>query len=350
MTPVEQPTSARATAAVETSATAFRSGPATEIAGISKIDAASAEGTATIGVAPACGCTDKKSNIFAIGVIGFDFGSDARRDTFRQLMPRITVATSQPPITMAPNPYDPEQLCNYLDKNPSESTKLVWTLNLDLTPIYALEAEVAYAEDVYSVFRSALRNESLPSTDAKYVSRVSVSGVLTARTVRLFSGQVVPVVVVQSRGLFTWNETALVDVVVQAIKNTVSEADTDVVKQTVRNFLDKVYYQLRNLGQTSPDRALNFSATNAFVFAEGVAQGILSGSVVPGPKNLYTLDTISVSKSMYCRMDSDCWDVQITFFDPENDRRARAVYQFTIDVSDTLPVSLAPTRQFLVAG
>jgi hypothetical protein len=49
-------------------------------------------------------------------------------------------------------------------------------------------------------------------------------------------------------------------------------------------------------------------------------------------------------------MDSDCWDVQVSFFDPENDRRARAILQYTIDVSDELPVSLAPTRQFLVAS
>jgi hypothetical protein len=49
-------------------------------------------------------------------------------------------------------------------------------------------------------------------------------------------------------------------------------------------------------------------------------------------------------------MDSDCWDVQVTFFDPENDRRARAVYQYTIDVSDVMPVSLAPTHQFLVTA
>ena len=29
-----------------------------------------------------------KSYIFAIGAIGFDFGTEARRDSFRQLMPR----------------------------------------------------------------------------------------------------------------------------------------------------------------------------------------------------------------------------------------------------------------------
>ena len=60
------------------------------------------------------------------------------------------------------------------------------------------------------------------------------------------------------------------------------------------------------------------------------------------------MDTIDVSKSPYCRMDSDCWDVRITFFDPSNVLRARNVYQFTIYVSDEMPVSLAPRHQFLM--
>ena len=106
------------------------------------------------------------------------------------------------------------------------------------------------------------------------------------------------------------------------------------VQQTVRSYLDKIYYQLRNLGQSSPDRALNYAATNAFSFAEAVAQGMMSSTNLPGGQSIYTLDTISVSKSPYCRIDSDCWDVQVTFFDPENDRRARSVYLYTIDVSD----------------
>lgn len=33
----------------------------------------------------------------------------------------------------------------------------------------------------------------------------------------------------------------------------------------LRTFLDKVYYQFRNLGQSPPDRAMKYAATNAFV-------------------------------------------------------------------------------------
>lgn len=305
------------------------------------------------GVVPAadCGCGDAtKSYIFAIGTIGFDFGTEARRDTFRQLMPRQQRGEGEPPVSVPPNPYDVFQLVDYLDENKSESTKLIWTLNLDLTPIYAIEAELAYPEDVYEVFRGALRNQALPVEDENYVSRVSISGVMTGKTTRLFSGQVLPVVRVQHRGLFSWRETALVDALIPEVTEMQSDATEQWARQTLRAFMDKIYYQLRNLGQSSPDRALNYVATNAFTFATGIRSGLISSQQVPGGANLYTLDTVTVTKSPYCRMDSDCWDVQVKFFDPENDRRARAVYLYTVDVSDEMPVSLAPTHEFLVAS
>jgi cyanobactin maturation PatA/PatG family protease len=305
------------------------------------------------GVVPAggCGCGGgggKRSFVFPIGIVGFDFLTEARRDSFRQLMPRVL--RGDPPVSVPPNPYDVIQLVDYLDSYKSESTKLTWTLNLDATPIYAIDAELAYADDVYEVLRSALRNQALPTTDENYVSRVSIPAVLTNETRRLFSGQVLPVVKAQPRGLFTWNETALVDQIIQGVLQQQPDTDQEFLRLNIRNFLDKIYFQLRNLGQSSPDRALNFSATNAFTVAGVLQDGILSSQHLPGGSNPYTLDTITVSKSPYCRMDSDCWDVQISFFDPENDRRARAVYQFTVDVSDEMPVSLAPTHQFFVAS
>ena len=283
------------------------------------------------------------SLIYAIGSVGFDFGTEARRDTFRQLMPEPMIGS--PPIHSAANPYDTTQLADYLDSRPSESTKLIWTLNLELTPIYAIEAESSYPEEVYRPLRQALRNQSLPPAEPDFVSRVSIPGVLTTRTVQLFSGQVVPVVVAQPRGLYTWNEAALVDAVVDAIST--GDVDAGRVRRKVRQMLDKVYYQMRNLGQSPPDRAINFQATNAFVFASQVADGLLSGRIEREDSDLYSLDTITAIKSPYCRVDSDCWDVQLSFFDPDNDQRARVIFQSTIDVSDQLPVQLAPTHQFL---
>lgn len=380
------------------------------------------------GIVPSCACggNGKKQNVFAIGTISYDFGTEARRDTFRQLMPNVNGVPA--------NPYDPRQIYSYLEyvngqagwqpatdyalndlivdpngnnqlvisagtsgdqdhppqwnsvfgettqdgdkksgvtwrnagpraffggKRPNavESTKLIWTLNLELTPIYALIAEVPYADEVYSVFRSALYGETLKLDDPGFVGRVSVPGVLTGRTVRLFSGQELPETRVQARGLWTWNVNAILQAVVDSVKaqqppdHPLSADDERSVRQFVQNFLDKVYYELRNLGQSSSDRALNYSATNVFQAAAAAAALInpAASGKIPSP-NFYTLDSISVAKSPYCRIDSDCWDVQLIFFDPVNIMQARIISQFTVDVSDELPVTMGPVRTWTSAA
>jgi cyanobactin maturation PatA/PatG family protease len=312
------------------------------------------------GVTASCGCQDgTQSYVFVVGNVSFDFGTEARRDSFRQLMPNVVVTKPDgTTVSLPPNPYDTKQLLDYLNANPWESTKLIWILNLDLTPIYALEAETPYAEEVYKGLRSALAGESLPSTDINWVSRVSVSGVLTNRTVKLFSGQTVPVVRAQARGLYSWNQNQLIQQAIDAVAATQPAGATGYATAALtalRNFLDYVYYQLRNLGQASSDRALNYTATNVFAAVEGIAKAMNPASFgvvtpVAGQTGIYTLGSISVSQSPFCRMDSDCWDVQLTFFDPENSNRANVALQMTVDVSDEMPVSLAPTRFFVVAG
>jgi cyanobactin maturation PatA/PatG family protease len=292
------------------------------------------------GITAAGGCEcgrQSSSYIFAIGTIGYDFGTEARRDSFRQLMPPIDGRVA--------NPHATEQMITYLEANPAESTKLIWTLNLDLTPIYAIEAEFPYAREVYDFLRTALRGHIQDEDSAEHVARVSVPAVLTNRTVRLFSSQVVPVAVAQYRGLWAWNANALIDQVVDRFE---AEQHT-VVRAALRNFLDKVYYELRNLGQTSPDRALNYSATNAFQASEAMSRALHPTELL-GNAGLYTLDDVDVTKSPFCRMDSDCWDVKLTFFDPENDRRARIVMRFTVDVSDELPVTLGPVRHWTASS
>jgi hypothetical protein len=101
------------------------------------------------------------------------------------------------------------------------------------------------------------------------------------------------------------------------------------------DFLNRVYYDHRNLGVTPQDRALNFSATNAFQ-ATQVIRSVTTGGL--------DLDSITVKKSPVCRPDSDCWDVELGYFDPTNLQVARTVARFTVDVSDVIPVTLGVPR------
>jgi len=134
-----------------------------------------------------------------------------------------------------------------------------------------------------------------------------------------------------------WHVNTLVSAAIEAVGAEQTEAQESEMRRTLSSFLNRIYYDLRNLGQTSQDRALNFAATNAFQAAQTFSEAVGAGM---------ELDSINVSKSPFCRLDSDCWDVQLKFFDPENSRRARKIFRFTIDVSDLIPVTLGEVRSW----
>lgn len=272
--------------------------------------------------------------VYALGTLGYDFGTEARRDSFKQLMPPFEFAGTMVPA----NPYDARQMVDYLGENISEARSLIWTLNIELTPVYAIDPTGPFAAEAYRALQELLAGQIQPESDAEYVERVSIPGVLTGRQVKLFSGQVVPVIEPQStRGLYGWKVNNLVGAAMEAVQSEETGASEDTIRRTLDGFLNRIYYDLRNLGTTSQDRALNFSVTNAFQAAETFSQAVAVGM---------ELDSITVEKSPFCRMDSDCWDVKLKFFDPENSRRAKKIFRFTIDVSDLIPVTLGEVRSW----
>lgn len=329
-----------------------------------------------IGQPSGMGPSEGNSLVFALGTMGYDFGTEARRDAFKQAMSVHSDIVAQP--------YDQAQMRRYLlQYDPAAVTTLIWTLNLELTPIYAIEPVGPYAASIYTILINLLRAE-FEGTDT-YVERVSIPGRKTGRTVRLFSGQVVPVVELElTRGIYGWTTIGLVNEARKAIEQGIKDkadaqknlgaakkaaddadaaakkAPTDEklretanrlrleyerarrvaeqpdpanlggVEAALTAFLTRVYYDLRNLGSTSRDRALNFAATNIFNTA----------AIMTMLKEDEALDMIAVEKSPFCRMDSDCWDVKMRFFDQVNSRRARQVYRYTVDVSEVIPVLL----------
>lgn len=274
--------------------------------------------------------------VYALGTLGYDFGTEARRDSYKQLMPAIDVDGTRVPA----NPYDPRQMVDYLEQNLAEAKSLIWTFNLELTPVYALEPQGAFASDIYGTFQQLLAGQIEPEDSDFYIERVSMPGRLTDRTLRLFSGQVVPVVEVDGvRGIYGWKINTLVDAALASVRSVETEAQDELMHRSLSSFLNRIYYDLRNLGKVARDRALNFAATNAFQAAITFADAIASGM---------QLDSIDVEKSPFCRLNSDCWDVKLKFFDPENLDRAKRVYRFTIDVVDILPVTLGEVRSWAV--
>jgi cyanobactin maturation PatA/PatG family protease len=277
--------------------------------------------------------------VYALGTLGYDFGTEARRDTFKQLMPGVQVDG----VNLPANPYDPSQMVGYLRDNPSEARPLIWTLNLDLTPIYAIEPVGGYGPGVFERLVEFLDRQLKAEDDVDFVDRISVPGTLPGRTVRLFNGQHVPVIEINlTRGLYGWSVASLAHAVlaecdVPAHNHPGAVPGQHQLSNAVADFLQRIYYDLRNFGATSRDRALNYAATNAVQARQTLAEALGRGMA---------LKDIETEKSPYGRPDSDCWDVKLRFFDPDNSKRAKRVYRFTIDVKDVLPVTLGPVRSW----
>ncbi len=185
-----------------------------------------------------------------------------------------------------------------------------------------------------------LAGQIQPQSSDDYIERVSIPGHLTDRTVELFSGQVVPVLVLPNiRGIYGWRVNALVAAAVDATSPDLSEPENVRMRRALKSFLHRIYYDLRNLGHLDRDRALNFAATNAFQAASTFADAINSGM---------ELDSIEIEKSPFCRLNSNCWDVKLRFFDAENGQRAKKIYRFTIDVANIMPVTLGTVKSWSV--
>jgi cyanobactin maturation PatA/PatG family protease len=226
----------------------------------------------------------------------------------------------------------------YLKDNPWEAASITWILSVDQTPLYAIAPAGPFSGRAYDVIREFLE-EQLKGQ----IELVSIAGRLGGRA-RLFNGQVVPVVVPELRGLYSWSTGALVKAATGEPPPETAPADRrDAFARKeagVRGFLQKIYYELRNLGVTAEERAMNYAATNAFE---------VERAFEAAHKEAMELDTIEVERSPICRPDSDCWDVKIHFFYPERQvQTVRKVFRFTVDVSDVVPVTVGPMRSWSV--
>jgi len=273
-------------------------------------------------------------HVYALGTLSYDFGDETCVDTFKERMAPVEMDS----ILVPPDPYNPRQMVEHLDRNPDESRSLIWTLSLDGDTIYVLEPTGAFSDQIYEMFVLMLVGQLEQKSSDEFVERISIPARQTNRTVELFSGQVVPVVKVHDiRGMYGWKVNTLVNAAMVAISRQVDEAQAPLIQQALTSFLNRVYNDLRNVGQTSRDRALNFAATNIFQAASVFAKAIAERR---------QLDTIEVEKSPFCRRNSDCWDIKLEFSDPERSSRGRKVFLFTLDVVLQMPVTLGKIKSW----
>jgi cyanobactin maturation PatA/PatG family protease len=298
-------------------------------------------------VAPSdCGCGGKGSKppqlVFALGKLSFDYGTRQRRDYFYNDMKKV--------FGGSPSIDDTETLLKYLGNNQGNFkylTSIIWTLKLDETIIYAIKPMDAYAADIYGTLVGILLSQlepgkSVPGFEGtgEGVERVSVPGVISGQA-RLFTGETVPVIIPDSRGIYFWTIKALITAVKEALSSAGRPESPEGTEPGIRTFLERVYYELRNLGLTPQERALNFAATDA-LRVSNVFHSVLVDPRFQG----FELDNIQVVPSPICRPESDCYDVELKFFNPTHTLASSRVFRITVDVSDVVPVAIGEVRHW----
>jgi cyanobactin maturation PatA/PatG family protease len=266
------------------------------------------------------------SLVYALGTIGYDLPTRSRRASLQQQMGE-------------PGPDEPAALLAHLDEHPHDATAVQWTLNLQATPIYLIHPTGPFAGSAYELLRRFLREQA-----DEGVERVSLAGTVIG-TAPHRSGLELPVVEPEIRGMYSWTTEALVKSVIEAAskdgaRGKAAQERQQQIKEGVRNFLERVYFELRNLGREPQERAINFAATNAFE-AEHVYEQAIGEEM--------ELDSIGVEPSSLCPPGSDCWDVKLVFFFPDRPAQTvRRLYTFTVDVADVVPATVGPMRSWSI--
>ena len=292
--------------------------------------------------------------VFITGEIGYDFGTEARRDYFVQQFQalfqdnrlREAAEVSEGNI---PLPENYKAMATYLNAGridpkynatQADSNALIWTLNTDSIPIYEIRPMGNFDLIIFLTLIDFLRETAEGLSD-----RISVAGRILGSK-RLYNGTVVPSIEPTLRGMSNWEPRLLVDLLVDQFKEDPAKIRVlegegeDELRERLRNFLDRIYYELRNTGQAPDERAINYLATNAFSAGE---------VFVEAARDKMELDKITCEQSAISRPESLCYDVLLTFFDPtQRFEKARKLYRRTVDVSDVMPVNVGSLRSWYV--
>ena len=111
------------------------------------------------------------------------FGSEARRDSFIQQMDGEA----------GPCPDDPAQLIPFLNDHAEHAEALIWTLEMELPLSMQYIPMALLPATAYERLRDYLDSQRPVGRGGEGVERVSIPGVIVGK-IRLFSGQVVPVI------------------------------------------------------------------------------------------------------------------------------------------------------------
>jgi cyanobactin maturation PatA/PatG family protease len=168
--------------------------------------------------------------------------------------------------------------------------------------------------------------------DALLKTLMAFSGRLSG-TAQLLSGETVDVIEFDMRGTSHWDSRSLLDSLPDAVLS------RDEALALVSRLINRLYQEIRNDRRSPEERSLNYGSTAAVRLLGGFLRdpnGPFARFVADSIKNV-AVDSVDVQPSRCRRVDSDPYDVEISFFDFENVQRGQTVLSLTIDVADVVP-------------
>jgi hypothetical protein len=218
-----------------------------------------------------------------------------------------------------------EPVANLLQNSPEASKDLLWTLEVNGTPVYCLELDTEASEFALDGLHSFVRKMSVrqPSSAPESLPISAVGGRLTGES-RMVNGLSVPMLKPDARSMFTWTPAGLME--------TMAEAEPPGLASAL-NLLREL---AKRPGSEAGDRAMNFAATQPAALAPAFRAAADAG---------LQLARIAVAAHNVAIFGSDRIDVRFLFQlakAPQSVAKLEAV--LTVDVQETSPFCTGPVR------
>ena len=250
--------------------------------------------------------------VFALGRISFEIPTDLAYEAFEQERKSAGIEGSV---------ADAGVMGRLLAERPSLGERLTWLLEENGNPIYTLEPEGTLAAEIYLNLAEILTAQVLGQVDT-----VSIPGLRLSSMHSLRDGNRVPRVTMDvTRGLYAWT-----------IESSVAGSGIDVdSREILLNILNSIKDESRNDGAGGPHRTLNYLVANPVQLAMSAESASREG---------FTFAGLNILRSTFSRPFSECWDIELSFIDSNDEFRAGLIHRHTVDVADVLPVSVGRVK------
>jgi hypothetical protein len=306
---------------------------------------------------------------YGIGAVDYEFPDELTKDSFTREM-RAQVGHG--------DVDDRVKVIDYLDQNPAEARRLLWTFAINDERRYVITPVGAYGSGVYDMLAALTLGRVRGD-----IAIASLPGIVTDEITIAVDGTPLRRLKVPSlRGVYGWKAEQVATQSLTAVHNdamaggvgtkeaplpatmtattAVASDDSDTavlglrespvviwprlreevtpqIQGAVIDFLNQIYFRAAQQPDVSRDRAVSFVATNGYQVSAAFLDAMHDG--------LQYLD-FRTEYSPFARVSGQCWDVIVRFNDPTSARRAPREYRMTVDIADVMPVTVGRLRRW----